>query len=121
LNFPTFKYVFTPENFTESCDLRGDPELWRYLGAVLYQVPIPRDAKIALQVVKDLITNFTGWDCATTTDESFRVSLSHFQSGSGMSTGASSTRWWTEQAFPLVETLIAHELQEYERLSSDIG
>jgi hypothetical protein len=68
--------------------------------------------------VKDTITNFTGWDCESTHDESFPVDLSLFQNGSGMSTGAASVTWWVEDGFPLIHSLISRELREYLELSS---
>ncbi len=120
--FPTFKYVFTPEDAPGQSDsvaqpaLRGDSELWRYLGAVLYSVPIPRDASIALQLVKDAITNLTGWECLPAVEESFDVGLSRFQNGTGMSAGHASVQWWLENGFPAIRELIDRELSEYDSL-----
>lgn len=120
MNSPTFKYVFTPEDAPGESDLvpqpslRGDSELWRYLGATLYNIPIPRDAAVALQLVKDTVTNFTGWDCQPSAEESFEVSLSRFQGGTGMSTGHASITWWLERGFPAIAKLIARELDTYD-------
>jgi molybdenum cofactor cytidylyltransferase len=117
MDIPTFKYVFRPDNEPRSWGLRGDPELWRYLAALLYHVPLPRDPEVALQLIKDSITNFTGWDCESTEAEVVPVKLSLLQDGSGMSTGAASVAWWIGDGFPLIHRLISEELREYQELS----
>jgi hypothetical protein len=118
MNIPTFKYVFRPDNEPDNWGLRGDSELWRYLAALLYQIPLPREPGIAIQLVKDAITNLTGWDCESAEDESFPVNLSLFQNGSGMSTGAASVAWWVGNGFPLIFRLISMELREYQELQT---
>jgi protein-tyrosine phosphatase len=117
IQVPTFKYVFQPAEEPQQWDLRGSPELWRYLAALLYQVPIPRDPAVALQLVKDTITNLTDWDCRSLDSEWFLVPLSLFQNGSGMSTGAAGTKWWAETGLPLIGRLIARQLDEYQELT----
>ena len=97
MDVPTFKYGFRPEREPGDWGLRGDSELWRYLGALLYQIPLPRQSRFALQLVKDAITNFTGWDCESTDDGSFPVRLSLLQAQTGRSTGTASVAWWIRQ------------------------
>jgi hypothetical protein len=117
--FPTFKFVFRRETEPEAWDLRGDPEL--YLSAVLYQVPIPRDVALAVKLVKDTVGNLTGWDCEKADEEGVPVPLSHFQDGTGMSTGFASARWWLQDGFPRIEELISTELQTARRRLSQDG
>ena len=119
MSVPTFKYVFRPENEPGNWNLRGDSELWRYLGALLFQVPVPRDPKVALQLVVDAVTNFTGWDGRESDDDGFPIDLSLFQNGAGMSTGFASASWWRDTGFPLIESLIVSELAEFERLAAE--
>lgn len=116
MDIPTFKYVFRPDNEPDNWYLRGDSELGRYLAALLYQIPLLREPTIALQLVKDAISNFTGWDCEPTEDESFPVNFSLFQNRTGMSTGAASVAWWLGEGFPLIFRLISTELREYQEL-----
>jgi hypothetical protein len=119
MKHPTFKYVFGPLHRPGQWGLRGDSELWDYLYATLYHVPIPREPAVAEQLVRDLIENRTGRPTTGNDVEPVAVDLCSDQHQTGMSTGYLDPGWWRDRGLPHIRAVIAEELQATDNVSDD--
>lgn len=112
MRHPTFKYVFGSARRPAQWGLRGDSELWDYLHATLYHVPIPKDPAIAEQTVRDLIENRTGMGRADMNSESWPIDLFATPRMTGMSSGLMAPTWWRDSGLPHIRAAIEETLTE---------
>jgi hypothetical protein len=108
----TFKYVFGSAQRPAQWGLRGDSELWDYLYATLYHVPIPKDPAVAEQTVRDLIENRTGMGRADMSAESWEIDLFATPRMTGMSSGFLAPTWWRDTGLPHIRAAIEEALRE---------
>lgn len=85
----TFGSLFARE--PERWGLRGDPHLWRALGELYADTPMPDDWFDVNQLLKKCFERLTGEKLSAHAEPVF---IERFSIGSGMSDGSVDTNWW---------------------------
>ena len=86
----TFGSLFERE--PKQWGFRGDPHLWRELGELYAETPMPDSWFATNRLLADGFQQLTGHALDAHEDEAVRVA--RYRIGSGMSDGAVSIRWW---------------------------